>query len=83
MLKSRSFAKVAHHVRFDIGSKYFSFGDALCNPHAEIAGSRADIGDKRSALQMQRVQNLLRLLPGVAFRTIELYGPMDQGSLVP
>jgi hypothetical protein len=32
---------------------------------------------------MQRVQNLLRLLPGVAFRTIELYGPMDQGSLVP
>jgi hypothetical protein len=44
-------------------------------PYAEIPGARANIGDKRSALQMQSVQNLLRLLPGVAFRIIELFGP--------
>jgi hypothetical protein len=50
-------------------------GTRFCNPHAEIAGARADIGDNRSALQMQGVQNLLRLLPGVAFRIIELFGP--------
>ena len=50
-------------------------GTRFCNPHAEIAGARSDIGDKRSALQMQDVQNLLRLLPGVAFRIIELFGP--------
>jgi hypothetical protein len=75
MLTSRSFAEVAHHIRLDIGGKYFAFRDALCNPHAEIPGARADIGDKRTALQMQGVQNLLRLLPGVAFRIIELFGP--------
>src|SRR5580692_10170964 len=75
MLTSRSFAEVAHHVRLDIGGKYFAFRDALCNPHAEIAGARSDIGDKRSVLQMQDVQNLLRLLPGIAFRIIELLGP--------
>jgi len=75
MLTSRSFAEVAHHIRLDIGGKYFAFRDALCNPHAEIPGARADIGDKRSALQMQGVQNLLRLLPGIAFRIIELLGP--------
>src|SRR5580700_8107790 len=75
MLTSRSFAEIAHHVRLDIGGKYFAFRDALCNPHAEIAGARSDIGDKRSALQMQGVQNLLRLLPYVAFRFVELLGP--------
>jgi hypothetical protein len=53
----------------------FAFRDALCNAHAEIAGARADIGDERSALQMHRCQNLLRLLPGIAFRIIELFGP--------
>ena len=75
MLTSRSFTEIAHHVRLDIGGKYFAFRDALCNPHAEITGARAGIGDKRSALQMQDVQNLLRLLPGIAFRIIELFGP--------
>ena len=40
MLTSRSFAKIAHHVRLDIGSKYFAFRDVLRNPHAEIPGSR-------------------------------------------
>jgi len=49
MLTSRSFAEITHHVRFDIGGKYFAFRDALCNPHAEIPGGRADIGDQRSA----------------------------------
>src|ERR1700724_3140898 len=75
MLTSRSFAEITHHVPFDIGGKYFAFRNALCNPHAEIPGARADIGDKRSALQMQSVQNLLSLLPGVALRIIELFGP--------
>ena len=75
MLTSRSFAEVAHHVRLDIGGKYLAFRDALCHPHAEVPGARADIGDKRSALQRQGVQKLLRLLPGVAFRIIELFGP--------
>jgi len=37
--------------------------------------ARSDIGDTRSALQMQDVQNLLRLLPGIAFRVIELLCP--------
>ena len=41
MLKSRSFAEVTHHVGLDTDSKYFAFGDALCNPHAEISGARA------------------------------------------
>jgi hypothetical protein len=50
MLTSRSFAEIAHHVRLDIGGKYFAFWDALCNSHAEIPGARADIGDKRRAL---------------------------------
>ena len=45
MLTSRSFAKVANHVRLDISCKYFAFRDALCNPHAEIPGARADISD--------------------------------------
>ena len=75
MLTLRSLAKVTHHARLYIGGEYFAFGNALGNPHAEISGARADIGDARSGLQMQGVQNLFRLLPGVAFRVIELFGP--------
>ena len=63
MLTLRSLAKVTHHARLYIGGEYFVFGNALGNPHAEISGARADIGDARSGLQIQGVQNLFRLLP--------------------
>ena len=76
MLTLRSLAEVTHHVRLDIGGEYFAFGNALGDPYTEISGARADVGDNRSAFQMQGVQNLFRLLPSVAFWAVELFGPL-------
>ena len=75
MLALRPRAEITHHVGLDIGGKDFAFGNALGDAHAEIAGAGADVGDKRRRLQMQRVQDLFRLLPGVAFRVVELFRP--------
>ena len=76
MLTLRSLANVTHHVRLDIGGEYFAFGNALCDPYTEISGARANVGDTRGAFQMQSIQNLFGLLPSIAFRVVELFGPL-------
>jgi hypothetical protein len=75
VLTLRSLAKVTHHVRLDIGGEYFAVGNALGDPYTEISGTCADVGDIRSAFEMQSVQNLFRLLPSFAFWAVELFGP--------
>jgi len=76
MLALRPLGEIAHHVGLDIGGEDFSVGHAFGDPYAEISGARADIGDPRRALQTKRIQNLLRLLPGVAFGVVELLRPL-------
>ena len=76
MLAQRTLAKVTHHVWLDIGGEYFALWNALGDPYAEIPGAGADIGDNRSALQIQGFQNLFRLLPSVAFWVVKLFGPL-------
>ncbi len=76
MLTLGSLAKVAHHVRLDIGGEYFAVGNALGDPYTEISGARANVGDTRGAFQMQSIQNLFGFLPSIAFRVVELFGPL-------
>src|SRR5262249_17797347 len=75
-LTLRPLPEVAHHVQLDISGEYFAVGNALGNPHAEISAARADVGDIRSAFQMQCIQSLFGLLPSIAFRVVELLGPL-------
>ena len=71
----RSLAKVAHHVRLDTGGEHFALGNAPGDSNTEISSAGADVGDKRGPLKTQGVQNFFRLLPCVACRVIELFGP--------
>jgi hypothetical protein len=66
--------EIAHHVGLDVRGEDLAFGNALGDARAEIAG--ADIGDERCGVQMQRVQNVFRLLPGVPFGIVEFLRPL-------
>ena len=75
MFVVRTLGKVTQHVRFNVNSEQLPFGYALSDPHAELSVAGAEVGDTCGSLKMQHVQNLIRLLPSVTGRVIELFGP--------
>ena len=75
MLAAGPLAKVAQHVWFDVDRKDFAVPHAGGTSDGEIASTSADVSDLICWSQMQGIQDFIRLLQGVAFGIIELFGP--------
>src|SRR4029079_14341575 len=76
MLELRAFAQRAHHVGLDIDREQLAVGYAGRDTHGEVARAGAEIGDTAPGLQLQRIEDLIGLLPGIASGIVELFGPM-------
>ena len=75
MLAARPLAKVAQHVWFDVDREDLTVRHAGGDSDGEITSTSADVGDFIGWSQMQRIQDFVRLLQGVALRIVELFGP--------
>ena len=75
VLAMRPLAEVLQHLGLDIDGEHPSFRHPLGEAHAEISGAGAEIGDDSRGRELQRVQHLVGLLPGITVRIIELLWP--------
>src|SRR6516165_9932270 len=75
MLAARPLTKVAQHVWFDVNREDLAVRNASGDSDGEITSASADVGDFIGWSQMQRIQDFVRLLHGVALRIVELFGP--------
>ena len=70
-LALRALAEMLHHVGLDVGGVDRRLRQHAREAHGEVARARADVGDHRIGLERERVDHLMRLLPGVAARIVE------------
>ena len=71
LLALRALGEVAHHVGLDVRRVDPALRQHAREAHREVAGARADVGDHRIGLERERLDELVRLLPGVALGVVE------------
>ena len=70
-----AFVEIFHHVRLSVHAVHAALRCHVREAHREIAGARTDIRNHGVGFELQRFDDFVRLLPGVALRIVESLGP--------
>ena len=76
MFALRAFPEETQHVRLDVNCEQFPFWDEPGDARAEITRPGAKIGHTCGSVEMQCIQDLVRLLPRVTGGIIEFFCPL-------
>lgn len=63
LLSTSAIFKVSQHVRLEIRRDHLAVRDSAREPHREVPGSRADIGDGHGRLEVESTDHVVGLLP--------------------
>ena len=75
ILAVRPFAEITHHVRFRVYAIDMALRQGAREPHCEVTGARADVGNPGVRRERERAQDFIRLLPIIARGVIEEFCP--------